>query len=154
MKTEAAEFKKVVEEAKAREAKIEPVKLAALKWHLLLEKDLDTYLQKIIPNPLYIKIDDMQFRRKGEWALALRRVMTKNGVVGLLGIEPATKQNRTEADPKATEEKMAYLRKVYIAALEPAKGRDAEKKKDPEIVEEACWLVMGFFGQLGMQAGR
>lgn len=155
MKTEAAEFKKVIEEAKAREAKIEPVKLAALKWHLLLEKDLDTYLQKIIPNPLYIKIDDMQFRRKGEWALALSAGNDKDLVWAVFwAFNQLRNKIAHEADPKATEEKMAYLRKVYIAALEPAQRADAEKKKDPEIVEEACWLVMGFFGQLGMQAGR
>jgi len=154
MKIETAEFRKVIEEAKGREAKIDPVKLAALKWHLLLEKDLDTYLSKLIPNPSYVKIDDMPFRRKGEWALALSAGNDNDPVWGVFwAINQLRNKIAHEADPKATEEKMAYLRKVYVAALEPAQRADAEKKSDPEIVQESCWLVMGFLGQLGLQAG-
>lgn len=38
MKMDAGEFGKVVADAKARKAKIDPVRLAILEWHLLLER--------------------------------------------------------------------------------------------------------------------
>lgn len=73
MKIDSAEFRKVIEDAQAREAKIEPVRLATL----------DTYLSEVIPNPKYIAIDDMQFRRKGDWALALSAGNDKDPVWGV-----------------------------------------------------------------------
>jgi hypothetical protein len=153
MNLDNADFKKRVEEAKAEEGKIDAFRLEVIKWHALIDKDLDSFISAALPNPSYVKLEDMNFYRKGNLALALSLKDDKDPMWAVFwAITHLRNKSAHVFEPRIVKEKMDYLRKTYIGILGSNQKADAEKKTDPDIVKEATWLVMGFLGQLTQDA--
>jgi hypothetical protein len=154
MKTDNADFKKRMEEARERVKKLDELRVAVIKWHLLVEEALDTFLAASLYNPGYLSIDRMNFHLKGNLALALSLKGDKDA---LWAVFWALNQLRNKIAHKVDstdeiDEKMKYLRKTYIGALLSNQTADAEKRTDAEIVEDASILIMGLIGQLALDA--
>lgn len=153
MKTDNADFRKRVEEAREREKKIDEVRLAVIKWHLLVEQELNAFVGAALSNPDYIEIDRMNFHPKGKLALALSLKEDKDPLWAVFwAINQLRNKIAHKLDSKEVEERMQYLRKTYIGTLGSNQKADAEKTTDAEIVADASILVMGLLTQLTMDA--
>jgi hypothetical protein len=147
---EEGEFAKIFAEAKAREKKLDELRVAVIKWHLLVEGALDDFLTLAFFNPQHLKLDRMNFHLKGNLALALSLKGDTDPFWGVLWALNLRNKIAHNVEPKEVDEKMKYLRKTYIEALEPSQRADAEKKADNQVVEDASILVIGFIGNIAM----
>jgi hypothetical protein len=55
-------------------------------------------------------------------------------------------------DSEEIDEKMGYLRKVYIEALEHKPAEYVRTLKDKDLADQACSVCAGFLGQLTSEA--
>lgn len=153
MKLDDAELQKRIKEARERKKKIDELRLAVLEGHLIMEEQLDNFLSAALFNPSHVNLDLMNFHTKGNLALALAPGEDKDPFWAIVwALNQLRNKVAHERDAKEVEEKMAYLRKTYIAALHPRQAQDAEKQGDKEIVVEASLLCAGLFATLAMDA--
>jgi hypothetical protein len=146
-------FAKVIEEARARRAKIDSLRNEVIAGHVLIEGAMDEFLEASLFYPDYIKEERLNFHFKVNLALALSLKEDKDKLWKVLwSMNQLRNKVAHQLDGKDIDEKMRYLRQAFIEALEPAQKADAEKYTDAELVREASILVAGLFGQLTMDA--
>ena len=146
------EIKTLVAAAHERRKKIVDLRRAALEGHLLMEEALNALLEACLFNP-ELKLNRTNFHLKGELAVSLA---AGRGTDEIWAVFWAINQLRNKMahnlDSKEIDEKMAYLRKAYIAVLGPAAAAHAETQTDKQIVDDACSVCAGFLGQLTSEA--
>jgi hypothetical protein len=154
MKTDSAEFKKRMDEAREGVKKLDELRVAVIKWHLLVEQALDSFLSTSLFNPEHMSIDRMNFHPKGNLALALSLKEDKDPIWAVFwAVNQLRNKIAHNVESKVVEEKMKFLRKTYIDTLSRDQAAEAEKKSDTQIVEDASVLAMGLLGQLSLDAG-
>jgi hypothetical protein len=153
MKLDDAELEKRIKEAGERRKKIDELRIAVLEGHLIMEEQLENFLSMALFNPSHVNLERLNFHMKGNLALALALGEDKDAFWSIVwALNQLRNKIAHERDAKEIEEKMAYLRKTYIAALHPRQGQDAEKQTNKEIVDAASALCAGLFAALAMGA--
>jgi hypothetical protein len=153
MPADEAEFQKKITEARKRANRVDELRIAVLRGHMIVEEGVEEFLEVALFNPTYMKVQEMTFRRKVELVLSLSFGRDKDEFWPVVwALNQLRNKVAHEQDPKEVEEKMKYLRGVFLKALSPAQARDMEKRTDKEIVEEASYLCAGLFGMLGLDA--
>jgi hypothetical protein len=151
-KLSEAEIKQRVSAAQERRKKIVDLRLATLEGHLVMEEALNAFLEACLFNP-ELKLNRTNFHQKGDFAVSLA---ARRGKDEMWAVFWAINQLRNEMahnlDSKKIDEKMPYLRKTYIDALEPAPAAHAKTQTDKQIVDDACGVCAGFLGQLTSEA--
>jgi hypothetical protein len=127
MKTDSEEFKKLIQEARERDKRLDNLRVVAIKWHLLVEESLDRLLAVAVFNPEGLGIDGMNFRRKGDLAVALSLKEDKNPIWNVFwAVNQLRNKIAHNVEQKVVDEKVKYLRATYIASLEPSQRAEAE----------------------------
>ena len=153
MKTDSEEFKKLVEEARGRDKRLDELRIVVIKWHLLVEQALDIMLTSAVFNPEGLEIDGMKFHPKGQLAVALSLKEDKDPIWNVFwALNQLRNKIAHNVEQKIVDEKVNYLRKAYVASSDPSQRAEAEKLKDGELVKEASAWVIGFLSHLTMDA--
>ncbi len=153
MKIDDAELQKHIKEAGERRKKIDELRLAVLEGHLIMEEQLENFLSVALFNPSHVNLDRMNFHMKCNLALALSLGEDKDPFWAIVwSLNQLRNKIAHDRDEKEIEEKMAYLRKTYIAALSPQQAQDAAKQTNKQIVDDASALCAGLFATLAMDA--
>jgi hypothetical protein len=153
MKTDSIEFKKRLEEVRARAENLDQLRLAVIKWHLLVEGALDEFLTASVFHAEHLKVEQRNFHVKGELALSPSAKEDKDPWWAVFwALNQLRNKIAHRARDKEIDEKVQYLRKTFIDALESNQKADAERLANPELIEEAGILVMGFLAQLKMHS--
>jgi hypothetical protein len=151
MKTDGAEFKKRVEEAKERLKKLDELRIEAIKGHVLIEEAMDAFLDASLFYPDYVRGERLNFHFKGNLALSLNEDKDSLWKV-FWAMNELRNKIAHKIDSNEIEDKKTYLRKAFIDSLESNQKADVEKLSDPDMVKEASILVAGLFGQLALDA--
>lgn len=118
MKTDSAEFKKRLDEAKQRSKKIDELRVEVIKGQLQIEEALDGFLAKALFNPDHVNIEGMNFHPKAKLALALSLNEDRDPLWAVLwAVNQLRNEIAHEIDSKEIDQKMKFLRKKYIDAL-------------------------------------
>jgi len=120
MKLTEAEIKERVAAAQERRKKLVDLRLAVLEGHLIMEEALNGFLETSMFNPGEVKLDRTNFHVKGSFAVSLAASRGKDELwAAFWAINQLRNKIAHNIDSEEIDEKMEYLRKVYIAALEP-----------------------------------
>jgi hypothetical protein len=153
MHADNAEFRKRVEEAKARMAKLDELRVMVIKGHTIVEEAMNHFLDTALSHPRYLTEERPTFHFKGKLAQSLALKEDNDSLWAVFwAINYLRNKIAHQIDSKEIEEKTQYLRKTYIGQLGSRQKAHAEKMSDPEIVQEASYDVVGLFGQLTMDA--
>ena len=141
------EIKKRVAAAQERRKKIVDLRLAVLGGHLLMEEALNGFLEASLFNPEQLNATRVNFHTKGNFAISLAAKREKDEMWAVLW---AVNQLRNELahnlDFKKIDERMSFLRKTYIDALQPKPAEHAKTLSDKDLVDAACGVCAGFLG--------
>ena len=153
MKIDEAEIQKRVNAAQERKKKIDELRLAVLEGHLLMEEALDSFIDASVFHPEQLTSVNMNFHTKGALGVSLSLKRDKEELWSVFwAINQLRNKMAHNLDSREIDEKMKYLRKCYIDALNPAPAAHAKTLSDKEIVESACAVCSGFLGQLTSEA--
>jgi hypothetical protein len=147
------EIKQRVSAAQERRKKIVDLKLAVLEGHLVMEESLNGFLEASLFNSAELNLERVNFHTKGNFAVSLAANRARDEMWAVLwAINQLRNKVAHKIDSEEIDEKMAYLRKVYIAALEPRPAEHAKTLGDKDLVDQACGVCTGFLGQLASEA--
>jgi hypothetical protein len=153
MKLTEEEIKERVAAAQERRKKLVDLRLAVLEGHLLMEEALNDFLEEALFNPEQVKLDRTNFHVKGNFAVSLAANRVKDEMWPVFwAINQLRNKLAHNLDSEEIDEKMAYLRKVYIEALEPKPAEYAKTLGDKDLAEQACGVCTGFLAQLESEA--
>lgn len=139
--------------AQERKKKLDELRLATLEGHLLMEEALDAFVDAAVFHPEQLSPVNMNFHTKGHLAISLGMKRDKDEMWPVVwAINQLRNKMAHNLDSKEIDEKMKYLRNVYVGALEPEPAAYAKTLSDKEIVDSACAVCAGFFGQLTSEA--
>jgi hypothetical protein len=151
--TDNPEFRKRVEEAKARMAKLDELRIMVIKGHTVVEEAMDRFLDTALSHPQYFMEERPTFHFKGKIAQSLAMKEDKDSLWAVFwALNQLRNKIAHQIDSPEITEKMQYLRKTYIAQLGSRQKENAEKMTDVEIVENAAFDVGGLFGALTLDA--
>jgi hypothetical protein len=95
----------------------------------------------------------MNFHTKGDFAVSLAANRGKDEMwAAFWAINQLRNEMAHNLDSKKIDEKMAFLRKAYIDAIEPNPAAYAKTQTDRDLVDSACGVCSGFLGQLSSEA--
>ncbi len=153
MKLTEAEIEKRVAAGQERKKRIDELRLAVLEGHLIMEEQLDAFIEACVFHPDQLNHVNMNFHTKGHLAVSLGLKRDKDEMWAVVwAINQLRNEMAHNLDSKKIDEKMKFLRKTYIDALEPKPAAHAKTQSDKEIVEWACGVCAGFLGQLISEA--
>ena len=153
LKLTEAEIKERVAAAQERRKKLVDLRLAVLEGHLIMEEALNGFLETSMFNPGEVKLDRTNFHVKGSFAVSLAASRGKDELwAAFWAINQLRNKVAHNIDSEEIDEKMEYLRKVYIAALEPKPAEYAKTLGDKDLADQACGVCAGFLGQLASEA--
>ena len=139
--------------AQERRKKIKDLKLAALEGHLLIEEALDEFIRSAVFYPEQLKTVRLSFYNKGMVGASLAYQRDKDEMWAVLwAINQLRNTIAHDLDSKEIEDRVKFLRKCYVEALEPQPAAHAKAQPDQEIVEAACGICVGFLAQLTSEA--
>jgi hypothetical protein len=152
-KVSEEEVKERIATAGKRRQKIVDLKLAVLEGHLVIEESLNGFIEASLFNPAELNLERVNFHTKGNFAVSLAANRAKDEMWAVLwAINQLRNKVAHKIDSEEIDEKMAFLRKVYIAALEPRPAEYAKTLGDKDLVDQACGVCTGFLGQLASEA--
>ncbi|MGJ5175273.1 hypothetical protein ACQR16_10130 [Bradyrhizobium oligotrophicum] len=147
------EVKKRIAAAQERRKKIIDLRLAVLEGNLVVEEALNGFLEAALFNPEHLNIPRINFSNKGNFAISLAAARGKDEMWDVLwAINQLRNELAHNIDSKKIDEKVAFLRKTYVAALEPKPAEYAKTLSDKDLVDQACSVCAGFLGQLTSEA--
>jgi len=117
-----------------------------------VEEALNALLEACLFNP-ELKLNRTNFHMKGELAVSLAAGRGRDEMWAVFwAINQLRNEMAHNLDSEDIDKKMVYLRKTYIAVLEPAAAAHAQTQTDKQIVDDACSVCAGFLGQLASEA--
>jgi hypothetical protein len=147
------EIKKRVTAAQERRKKIIDLRLAVLEGHLLMEEALNGFLEASLFNPEQLNATRVNFHTKGNFAVSLAARRDKDEMWAVLwSINQLRNELAHNLDSKKIDERLSFLRKTYVDALEPKPAEYAKTQPDKDLVDSACGVCAGFLGQLASEA--
>ena len=148
-----AEITELLSASQERRKKIVDLRLAVLEGHLLMEEALNGFLEAAVSNPDQLDLTRVNFHTKGNFAVSLGAGRSKDRMWAVLwAINQLRNELAHNLDSPKLDERVSFLRKVYIDALEPKAAEHAKTLKDKDIIDAACAVCAGFLGQLTSEA--
>jgi hypothetical protein len=120
-----------------------------------MEESLNGFLQAALFNPeqLKLKLDRTNFHVRGDFAVSLAAGRVNDEMWPVFwAINQLCNKLAHNLDSEEIDKMMAYLREVYIKALQPNPAEYATKLGDTELAEQACGVCAGFLAQLVSEA--
>lgn len=146
MKLSEEEIKKRVTAAQERRKKIIDLRLAVLEGHLLMEETLNDFIGAALFNPEQFKLTRVNFHTKGNFAVSLAANRDKDEMWAVFwAINQLRNEMAHNLDSEKIAEKMSFLRKTYIDALEPKPPAYAKTRGDEDLVDSACGVCVPVF---------
>ena len=95
MKTDSEEFKKLVEEARGRDKRLDELRIVVIKWHLLVEQALDIMLTSAVFESGRVgnRRNEIPPERAVSGSTQLKRRQGPD-MERILGVKPIEKQDR------------------------------------------------------------
>jgi hypothetical protein len=153
MKLSEAEIKKRITAAQERRKRIIDLRLAVLEGHLVMEEALNGFIEASLFDPEQLKLARTNFHLKGDFAVSLAANRHKDEMWAVFwAINQLRNEMAHNLDSKKIDEKMSFLRKSYIDALEPNPAAYAKTQTDKDLVDSASGVCAGFLGQLTSEA--
>ena len=153
MKGDDAELQKKLKEIAERSKKIDELRVAVIKGHLIVEETLDAFIEASLFNPEQLKTERLNFHTKGSLALSLSLQEDQDQHWSVFwAVNQLRNKIAHKLDSEEIEEKMKFLRNAYIRTLSSKQAEHAEKLSDKEIVDAACYLTAGFLATLAQDA--
>jgi hypothetical protein len=95
----------------------------------------------------------MNFHVKGNFAVSLAASRANDEMWPVFwAINQLRNKLAHNLDSEEIDEKMAYLRKAYIEALQPKPAEYAKRLNDTDLADSACGVCTGFLAQLASEA--
>jgi hypothetical protein len=153
MKVGEEELKARISAARERRKKIKDLTLAVIEGHLLIEEALDECIRTAVYHPEPLKSVRLMFYNKGMICASLCYKRERDEMWPVIwAVNQLRNTIAHNLDSEEIDEKVKYLRKCYIEALEPKPAAYAETQGDQQIVEDACGICVGFLAQLTSEA--
>jgi hypothetical protein len=147
------EIKTRIAAAQERRKKIVDLRLGVLEGHLVMEEALNGFLEASLFNPAELNLERVNFHVKGNFSVSLAASRGKDEMWAVLwAINQLRNKLAHNLDSEEIDEKMVFLRKTYVAALEPKPAEHAKSLSDKDLVDQACGVCTGFLAQLASEA--
>jgi hypothetical protein len=118
MAADNAEFRKRVDEAKARMEKLDELRVMVIKGHTIVEEAMGRFLDSALSHPSYLLEERPTFHFRGKLAESLALKEDKDSLWAVFwAINYLRNKIAHQIDSKEIDDNMKHLRKTYIAQL-------------------------------------